>query len=198
MKAWSEHRGCVLPLLRNDIDTDQILPKQFMKKTDKIGFGKLLFFNWRYLDENGTKENPDFIMNQKEWSEASILIAGENFGCGSSREHAPWALVDYGFRVILAESFADIFYGNAAKNGLALIKLPKQILESIADKVNINPNMTLHVDLSKMLIFHGEEEYSFSMPNEISERITNGLDDIGMTLKHWDKILAFEKQMSLN
>ncbi|WCL49619.1 3-isopropylmalate dehydratase small subunit [Leptospira sp. GIMC2001] len=196
MKAWKTHTGNAVPLNRKDIDTDQILPKQFMKKIDKNNFGKLLFFNWRYLDEEGLIPNPDFILNDKNFSDASILLAGENFGCGSSREHAPWALADYGIRVILAPSFADIFYTNAAKNGIALIALPTNVIAELIQFSHDASKVEFKIDLENQIISVNQKNISFDMPDSIRERIINGWDDIGMTMK-WEKLIdEYESQLS--
>lgn len=193
MNGWTIHKGKVLPLIKKDIDTDQILPKQFMKKIDKIGFGKLLFFNWRYIDQEGNVKNPNFILNDSAYSDASILLAGENFGCGSSREHAPWALADYGFKVIIAESFADIFYSNAAKNGIALIQLSKDNVNSIASNLDRDNSQEMRIDLKELKINFHSEQYRFSLSSSNLDRITMGLDDIEMTLKNFDKIKEYER-----
>jgi 3-isopropylmalate/(R)-2-methylmalate dehydratase small subunit len=193
MNGWTIHKGKVLPLIKKDIDTDQILPKQFMKKIDKIGFGKLLFFNWRYMDQEGNVKNPNFILNDSAYSDASILLAGENFGCGSSREHAPWALADYGFKVIIAESFADIFYSNAAKNGIALIQLSKDNVNSIASNLDRDNSQEMRIDLKELKINFHSEQYRFSLSSSNLDRITMGLDDIEMTLKNFDKIKEYER-----
>ncbi|MCG9873401.1 MAG: 3-isopropylmalate dehydratase small subunit [Leptospiraceae bacterium] len=193
MNGWTIHKGKVLPLIKKDIDTDQILPKQFMKKIDKKGFGKLLFFNWRYMDQEGNVKNPNFILNDSAYSDASILLAGENFGCGSSREHAPWALADYGFKVIIAESFADIFYSNAAKNGIALIQLSKDNVNSITSNLDRDNSQEMRIDLKELKINFHSEQYRFSLSSSNLDRITMGLDDIEMTLKNFDKIKEYER-----
>ncbi|TGL56983.1 3-isopropylmalate dehydratase small subunit [Leptospira ognonensis] len=197
MNGWTIHKGKILSLIKKDIDTDQILPKQFMKKTDKIGFGKLLFFHWRYLDEEGNVPNPDFILNSPGTADVSILLTGENFGCGSSREHAPWALADFGFKVVIAESFADIFYSNAAKNGIALIQLPKQTIDSLAASLLKDTNKKMTVDLSKLKIYFDKEEYNFKLSKSNLDRIQFGLDDIGMTFKIFEKIKEYEKRIKV-
>lgn len=197
MNGWTIHKGKILSLIKKDIDTDQILPKQFMKKTDKIGFGKFLFFHWRYLDEEGNVPNPDFILNSPGTADVSILLTGENFGCGSSREHAPWALADFGFNVVIAESFADIFYSNAAKNGIALIQLPKQTIDSLAASLLKDTNKKMTVDLSTLKIYFDKEEYNFKLSKSNLDRIQFGLDDIDMTFKIFEKIKEYEKRIKV-
>ncbi|MBW0435272.1 3-isopropylmalate dehydratase small subunit [Leptospira yasudae] len=195
-RAWTKHKGIAVPLYRKDIDTDQILPKQFMKKTERTGFGVHLFHNWRYLDEDGKTPNPDFVLNQDRYNNASVLIAGENFGCGSSREHAPWSLADYGFRVVIASSFADIFFGNCAKNGIALVKLSLEEVEEILEFVTNQEGAEISVDLDALVVFFGTKKYRFTLSESLLNRITNGWDDVDLTMKHLSRIEAFESTLA--
>ncbi|RHX91059.1 3-isopropylmalate dehydratase small subunit [Leptospira yasudae] len=195
-RAWTKHKGIAVPLYRKDIDTDQILPKQFMKKTERTGFGVHLFHNWRYLDEDGKTPNPDFVLNQDRYKNASVLIAGENFGCGSSREHAPWSLADYGFRVLIAPSFADIFFGNCAKNGIALVKLSMEEVEEILEFVTNQEGAEISVDLDALVVFSGEKKYRFTLSESLLNRIANGWDDVDLTMKHLSRIEAFESSLA--
>ena len=197
MKSFTQHVGLVIPMDRSDIDTDQLVPKQFKKRIERTGFGKFLFFDWRYLAD-GKTEAPDFELNKPEYREASILLARKNFGCGSSREHAPWALDDYGFRVILASSFADIFYNNCFKNGLLPIRLSEEKIEELFQREATNRPFSLTVDLEQGLI---SDDKGFSIPFEIDGArktiLLNGLDDIALTLQHEDKIVEFEKSQGI-
>ncbi len=194
MEPLTKHSGLVAVLDQANVDTDQIIPKQFLKRIERTGFGKFLFFDWRY-NEDGT-DNPDFILNQKRYQGSSILLAGPNFGCGSSREHAPWSLSDYGFKVIIAPSFADIFYSNCFKNAMLPIRLPAEQLTPIVEKVLANPGFKMTVDLEKQLI---SAEPGISIPFEIDpfrkERLLKGLDDIGISLQKEHLITAYEKRM---
>ncbi len=178
---------------RSDVDTDQLMPKQFLKRIERSGFGQFLFYDWRYGDENFTP-NPDFVLNKPEYKGATILLARKNFGCGSSREHAPWGLADYGFRVIIASSFADIFYNNSFKNGMLLIKLPEEKIEEFFQRETSNRPWQLMVDLEQNLITDAD---GLSVPFEIDStrqhNLLNGLDDIGLTLRNEDRIAVYEK-----
>ena len=194
--------GLVAPLDRDNVDTDAIIPKQFLKSIKRSGFGPNLFDEWRYLDVGQPGEdcsnrprNPDFLLNQARYQGAQILLTSKNFGCGSSREHAPWALLDYGFKVILAESFADIFFNNCFKNGILPIVWPAEILEALFAKVLATPGFKLTVDLEKQTI-SGPDGVSiaFSVDPFRKECLLNGWDDIGLTLRHAEKIRAFEAQ----
>ncbi len=187
---------------RENVDTDAIIPKQFLKSIHKTGFGINLFDEWRYLDAGfpgqdptSRKPNPDFVLNQPCYANASILIARKNFGCGSSREHAPWALDQYGFRCVIAPSFADIFFNNCFKNGLLPIVLPEAAVAKLFDEVAAFPGYQLTIDLDKQLVIKGQGE---SIPFEVQAFrkycLLNGLDDIGLTLRHADKIKAFEAE----
>ncbi|RKQ35667.1 3-isopropylmalate dehydratase small subunit [Oceanobacillus halophilus] len=191
MEAIKEHKGLVFPLNRTNVDTDQIIPKQFLKRIERTGFGQFVFYNWRF-DDSGNKRE-DFDLNKTQFEGASILLAGENFGCGSSREHAPWALLDYGFKVIIAPSFADIFYSNALKNGIILIKMEEsQIMEWM--KQAEDGTFHLSVNLKKQEIQDEEGKVvDFDIPSYHKEKLLNGWDDIALTLLLEDKIQAYEK-----
>ena len=192
MRPFTTHTGLVVPMDRSNVDTDQIIPKQFLKRVERTGFGQFLFFDWRYRDD-GT-DNPDFELNRPEYAEASVLLARRNFGCGSSREHAPWALEDYGFRVLLAPSFADIFYNNCFKNAMLPIKLDEQTIDDLFARAAAHPGYQLMVDLEKSQI---TDPFGLALPFEIDafrrHCLLHGLDDIGLTLEHEAKITAFEQ-----
>jgi 3-isopropylmalate/(R)-2-methylmalate dehydratase small subunit len=191
MKPFTTHTGIVAALDRVNVDTDQIIPKQFLKRIERTGFGQFLFYDWRILPDGNP--DPGFELNRPEFSGASILLAGSNFGCGSSREHAPWALDDYGFRVILAPSFADIFFNNCFKNGMLPIQLPSEITEELFRRVARRPGLELIVDLAAQTIT-GDEDFrvSFEVDSFRKECLLKGLDDIGLTLQHEDAITAYE------
>ena len=201
MKPFVTHTGILAPLDRANVDTDAIIPKQFLKSIKKTGFGPHLFDEWRYLDhgEPGMdltqrKKNPDFVLNQDRYEEATILIARENFGCGSSREHAPWAIEDFGFRVILATSFADIFFSNCFKNGLLPIVLPAKTIDHLFDLTYSNTGYAITVDLeNQSIILPSKEKISFQVDTFRKHCLINGLDDIGLTMQHSESIKAFEK-----
>ncbi|MGN0919128.1 MAG: 3-isopropylmalate dehydratase small subunit [Oxalobacter sp.] len=203
MEKFTIHQGLVAPMDRVNVDTDAIIPKQFLKSIKRTGFGQNLFDEWRYLDHGepgmdcSTRPvNPEFVLNQPRYAGASILVARENFGCGSSREHAPWALQQYGFRAIIAPTFADIFFNNAFKNGLLLIRLPEEQVDSLFKLVDANPGFSLTIDLENCQIIN--ESFGIKIPFEIDPFrqycLLNGLDDIGLTLRKSDKIAAFEKR----
>jgi 3-isopropylmalate/(R)-2-methylmalate dehydratase small subunit len=191
MNKFTQHTGIVAPLDRANVDTDQIIPKQFLKRIERTGFGEFLFFDWRYLRDGNP--NPKFILNEPRYQGASILVAAKNFGCGSSREHAPWALGEYGFRVVIAPSFADIFFNNCFKNGMLPIVLPEPIVREILQRTQENEGYKLHVDLEKQTII---DDIGLSASFKVSEFqrycLLEGLDDIGLTLKHEDAITAYE------
>ncbi|WP_067729016.1 3-isopropylmalate dehydratase small subunit [Oceanobacillus damuensis] len=190
MEAIQEHKGLVYPLDRSNIDTDQIIPKQFLKRIERTGFGQFLFYNWRFDDDGNPRE--DFALNQPPYKDASILMAGENFGCGSSREHAPWALTDFGFKVVIAPSFADIFYNNALKNGIVPIKMKEEQLDQWMQKAE-NSTFVLSIDLKNQHITDDEGNViSFDIPEYHKEKLLNGWDDIALTLLQEDKITAYE------
>ena len=197
--------GVVASIDRDNIDTDQIIPTEYLKSIKKFGFEDYLFDGWRYLDEgklgiskNDREQNPDFILNQAPYDKATILLTRDNFGCGSSREHAVWALRDFGIKIVIASSFGDIFYNNCFKNGVLPIKLDKNKIEDLFQKVSDN-SADLSVSLDSKKIFQNENElYSFDVEENLLERIIYGLDDVDMTLKHKDKILAFEQTRMKN
>ena len=192
MQPFTTHAGLVAPLDRANVDTDQMVPKQFLKALTREGFGRILFYDWRYLP--GEKPNPQFVLNFPRYKGASILLARANFGCGSSREHAPWGVKDYGFRVILAPSFADIFYNNCFKNGILPAILSEEQVEEIFKRTEKEEGYTLTVDLPKQTITdkHGLC-CKFEIPASRKEVLLKGLDDIGTTLQHETSITAYEK-----
>ncbi|HLR53840.1 MAG TPA: 3-isopropylmalate dehydratase small subunit [Pseudogracilibacillus sp.] len=191
MEAIEKHTGLVYPMKRDNVDTDQIIPKQFLKRIERTGFGQFLFYHWRF-DNDGHKRS-DFTMNEAKYDDASILIAGENFGCGSSREHAPWSLLDYGFRIIIAPSFADIFYNNSFKNGLVPIEVDEAQVKAWQDEAEAG-ELTLTVDLiEKTIRDQNGKEINFDMPEYRRENIINGWDEIALTLKLEEKISNYEK-----
>ncbi|MGI6409394.1 MAG: 3-isopropylmalate dehydratase small subunit [Gammaproteobacteria bacterium] len=200
MKAFTQHQGLVAPLDRANVDTDQIIPKQFLKSIKRTGFGENLFDEWRYLDEGQPGQdnskrpiNTEFVLNQPRYQGASILLAQENFGCGSSREHAPWALDEYGFRAIIAPSFADIFYNNSFKNGLLPIILPQAAVDELMQLTVDNEGYQLTVDLAEQKVIRGDGvSYQFEVDAFRKHCLLNGLDDIGLTLQDEDEIRAFE------
>ncbi|GAA5130140.1 3-isopropylmalate dehydratase small subunit [Thalassotalea piscium] len=194
MEKFTTHQGLVAPLDIANVDTDQIIPKQFLQKTERIGFGKHLFHDWRYLDVDGKQDNPDFILNAPEFKGASILLAGENFGCGSSREHAPWALQEYGFKVVIAQSFADIFYANCINIGVVPVKLSEQQVTELF-KHSANGQLTLTVDLINNKVNAGKISYAFKLDDFHQYCLEQGVDSVGWTLNKLDKIEAFEAQM---
>lgn len=200
MKAFTQHQGLVAPLDRANVDTDQIIPKQFLKSIKRTGFGENLFDEWRYLDEGQPGQdnskrpiNTEFVLNQPRYQGASILLAQENFGCGSSREHAPWALDEYGFRAIIAPSFADIFYNNSFKNGLLPIILPQAAVDELMQLTVDNEGYQLTVNLAEQKVIRGDGvSYQFEVDAFRKHCLLNGLDDIGLTLQDEDEIRAFE------
>jgi 3-isopropylmalate/(R)-2-methylmalate dehydratase small subunit len=202
MQKFNLHKGLVAPMDRENVDTDAIIPKQFLKSIRKTGFGPNLFDEWRYLDhgEPGQdpatrRPNPDFVLNQPRYAGASILLARKNFGCGSSREHAPWALDQYGFRAIIAPSFADIFFNNSFKNGLLPIVLPDATVDQLFNEALAFPGFTLTVDLERQVVVRPQgEEVPFEVQAFRKFCLQNGFDDIGLTLRQADKIRAFEAQ----
>ncbi len=194
MEKFNTHTGLVVPLDIANVDTDQIIPKQFLQKTERIGFGVHLFHDSRYLDHAGTQVNPDFILNKAEYKGSSILLARKNFGCGSSREHAPWALQEFGFKVIIAPSFADIFYGNCINVGLLPIILKEAEIEQLF-KLSADTQLTLKVDLPNNVITCGELSFTFSLNEFQQYSLENGVDSVGWTLDKLDTIKAFEAKM---
>lgn len=202
MKPFTVHQGLVAPMDRENVDTDAIIPKQFLKSIRKTGFGPNLFDEWRYLDKGepgqdpaARKPNPDFVLNQPRYAGASVLLARKNFGCGSSREHAPWAIEQYGFRALIAPSFADIFFNNCFKNGLLPIVLPEATVSRLFDEVAAFPGYSLTVDLERQVIVEPQgHEIPFDVQPFRKYCLLNGLDDIGLTLRHKDKIAQYEAQ----
>ena len=192
MTGFKQHKGIVVPLDSANVDTDAIIPKQFLQKVNRIGFGKHLFHDWRFLDDAGVQPNPEFVLNQPQFAGASILLARENFGCGSSREHAPWALADYGFKTIIAPSFADIFYGNAINNGMVPVRLKEEEVEALFQLVAAQPGIEIDVDLEANQVRAGELSFSFEIDEFRRYCLLNGLDAIGLTLQHEAAISAFE------
>jgi 3-isopropylmalate/(R)-2-methylmalate dehydratase small subunit len=184
--------GVVMPMNRVNVDTDQIIPKQFLKRVERTGFGEFLFFDWRYNDDGTPK--PDFVLNQPGYRDAEIIVAGRNFGSGSSREHAPWALGQYGFKVVIAPSFADIFHNNCFQNGLLPIVLPEETVQQIIENAERDPGYRLHVDLEAERVWDDDEQVvaEFSVEPFRRHCLLNGLDDIGLTLEYDDDIAAFE------
>ena len=202
MQKFTLHKGIVAPMDRENVDTDAIIPKQFLKSIRKTGFGPNLFDEWRYLDlgEPGQdpasrKPNPDFVLNQPRYKGASVLLARKNFGCGSSREHAPWAIDQYGFRAVIAPSFADIFFNNCFKNGLLPIVLPEAAIDLLFNEVHAFPGYELTIDLENQVIVRPQgETIPFDVQAFRKYCLLNGFDDIGLTLRQSDKIKAFEAE----
>ncbi|MCF5767420.1 3-isopropylmalate dehydratase small subunit [Aeromonas veronii] len=192
MTGFKQHKGIVVPLDSANVDTDAIIPKQFLQKVNRIGFGKHLFHDWRFLDDAGQQPNPEFVLNQPQFAGASILLARENFGCGSSREHAPWALADYGFKTIIAPSFADIFYGNAINNGMVPVRLKEEEVDALFQLVTAKPGIQIEVDLEANQVRAGELSFGFEIDEFRRYCLLNGLDAIGLTLQHEAAISAFE------
>ncbi|MBE7369762.1 3-isopropylmalate dehydratase small subunit [Ramlibacter pallidus] len=200
MESFQIHKGVVAPIDRENVDTDAIIPKQFLKRITKTGFGPNLFDEWRYLDPGqpdsdpaSRKPNPDFVLNQPRYRNASVLLARRNFGCGSSREHAPWAIQQYGFRALIAPSYADIFFNNCFKNGLLPIVLPESTVAKLFDEVYAFPGYELTIDLERQVVVKPQgEEIPFEVQAFRKYCLLNGLDDIGLTLRQSDKIKAFE------
>ncbi len=202
MEKFKKLKAIVAPMDRPNVDTDAIIPKQFLKSIKRSGFGPNLFDEWRYLDhgepgmDNSARPlNEEFVLNQKRYDGAKILIARENFGCGSSREHAPWALLDYGFKVVIAPSFADIFYSNSFKNGILLIKLDANTVDEIFNDIAENEGYELAVDLENQTITKVDGSViKFDVDEFRKHRLLNGLDDIGLTMQHVDDIKAYEQR----
>ncbi len=192
MNKFTQHTGIPVPLDAANVDTDAIIPKQFLQKVTRTGFGKHLFHDWRFLDDEGTQPNPSFILNQPIYQDASILLARENFGCGSSREHAPWALTDYGFHAVIAPSFADIFYGNSFNNQLLPIKLSDEQVTQLFDWVTEHAGTPITVDLVAQQVIAGELCFSFDIDAFRRHCMIEGLDSIGLTLQHQAEISAYE------
>jgi 3-isopropylmalate/(R)-2-methylmalate dehydratase small subunit len=206
MQKFTIHKGLVAPMDRENVDTDAIIPKQFLKSIRKTGFGPNLFDAWRYLDHGepgqdpaSRRPNPEFVLNQARYQGASVLLARKNFGCGSSREHAPWALDQFGFRAIIAPSYADIFYNNCFKNGLLPIVLAETQVAQLFDEVHAFPGYQLTIDLERQVVVKPQgEELAFEVQPFRKFCLTNGFDDIGLTLRQADKIKHFEAQRLAN
>lgn len=193
MKPFIRHRGVAATLDRANVDTDQIIPKQFLKRVERTGYGKFMFFDWRYLDD-GTP-NLDFELNRPEYKGASVLLVRDNFGCGSSREHAAWALDDYGIRALIGPSFADIFYNNCFENGILPVVLDGEMVDQLFDRVRANPGLELTVDLEAKTITDDDGLHlTFDIDDFRRERLLRGLDRIGLTLEHVDRIADYEQR----
>jgi 3-isopropylmalate/(R)-2-methylmalate dehydratase small subunit len=191
MQPFRKHTGIVVPLDRVNVDTDQIIPKQFLKRIERTGFGEFLFYDWRFAGDE--KKTRDFVLHDPRYRKASVLIAGKNFGCGSSREHAVWALADFGFRVVIASSFADIFANNSLKNGLLTVRLTQEQVAEIMRRSREIENYQLTVDLETLRVEDGREfEAAFAMDEFSRHCLMHGLDDIGLTLEHEAQIAAYE------
>ena len=201
MQAFTRHKGIVAALDRPNVDTDAIIPKQYLKSIKRSGFGPNAFDDWRYLDDgapdidNSTRRiNPDFVLNQPPYDRATILLGRENFGCGSSREHAVWALTDFGFRAVIAPSFADIFFNNSFKNGLLPVVLDAAVVDDLFNKGANQQGIEFTVDLESQTVVAGEDVHPFEIDDFRKYCMLNGLDDIGLTLKHKDLIKAYEQE----
>ena len=195
MEAFTQLEALTAVMDRINVDTDQIIPKQFLKKIERTGFGKHLFHDWRYLNDEGTEPNPDFILNESRYQGAEILLARDNFGCGSSREHAPWALLDFGFRCVIAPSFADIFFNNCFKNGILPIALPQAEVDKLMSDAKQGNGTVLTINLEAQTITRPNgETISFDVDPFRKNCLIEGLDDIGLTLKKSEKIDAFEAE----
>jgi len=193
MDPFIKHTGLVAPLDRVNVDTDQMVPKQFLKFLTREGYGRVLFYDWRYLP--GEKLNPDFVLNQQRYKGASVLLARANFGCGSSREHAPWAILDYGFRTIVAPSYADIFYNNCFKNGILPVTLSNEQMDELFQRAEKQEGYRLTVDLQQQAVTdHSGLRYSFEVDPFRRDCLLRGLDDIGLTLVHDSHISNYEKK----
>jgi 3-isopropylmalate/(R)-2-methylmalate dehydratase small subunit len=191
MQAFRQHTGVVVPLDRVNVDTDQIIPKQFLKRIERTGFGEFLFYDWRFSGDG--KKIPDFVLHQPRYDKATILVAGKNFGCGSSREHAVWALADFGFHVVIASSFADIFANNSLKNGLLTVRLTEEQVAEIMRRAKETEKYQLTIDLEKLSVDDGQGfAATFAMDEFSRHCLLNGLDDIGLTLQHEAAIAAYE------
>lgn len=195
MTGFKQHTGLVVPLDAANVDTDAIIPKQFLQKVTRTGFGKHLFHDWRFLDDAGEQPNPGFVMNAPRYQGASILLARENFGCGSSREHAPWALADYGIKVMIAPSFADIFYGNSINNQMVPVRLSEAEVNELFQFVAETEGAEITVDLETMTVSANGKQYHFEIDEFRRHCLLNGLDNIGLTLQHEDKIAEYESRI---
>ena len=204
MKVFKTFTGIVAPLDRSNVDTDAIIPKEYLKSIKRSGFGQNLFDSWRYLDKNEPKNkntkrklNPDFVLNNSPYNQAEILLSRENFGCGSSREHAVWALSDFGFKAVLAPSFGDIFYSNSFKNGFLPIILQTNEIDALFDFLRLSPGSKVTINLEKQYVrTQDNEQFEFNIDGSLKNRLLNGLDDIAITLEHIEKIRTYEKNRS--
>ena len=198
MEPFGKISGVVLPMNRVNVDTDQIIPKQFLKRVERTGFGEFLFFDWRFNDDGSP--NADFVLNKAGYENAEVIVAGRNFGSGSSREHAPWALGQYGFKVVIAPSFADIFRNNCLENGLLPIVLPEDVVQRVIANAEADPGYRLNVDLEAERVWDESEDVAADFSIEPFQRycLLNGLDSIGLTLEHEDSISEFESSRSSN
>jgi 3-isopropylmalate/(R)-2-methylmalate dehydratase small subunit len=198
MQPYTKHESIAALMNRSNVDTDQIIPKQFLKKVERSGFGVHLFHDWRYNDD-GVTPNPDFELNKPAFNGAKILVAGDNFGCGSSREHAPWAIADYGFNTIISTSYADIFYNNCFKNGILAIRVDQNQLDALMAEIAANEGVKFTVDLENRTVSTpAGNGFTFDIDPFRQGNLLSGLDDIGLTLKHVDKIDAYEVQHKQN
>jgi 3-isopropylmalate/(R)-2-methylmalate dehydratase small subunit len=195
MAKFTKHTGLVVPLDAANVDTDAIIPKQFLQKVTRTGFGKHAFHEWRFLDDAGKQPNPEFVLNKPRYKGASILLARENFGCGSSREHAPWALADYGFKAIIGSSFADIFYNNSFNNQLLLVNLSEEDVDELFKIVEANEGIEFTIDLVNEVVIAGDKQYPFKIDAFKRHCLLNGLDNIGLTLQHEEAISDFEQKI---
>ena len=194
MSGFKQLTGIAAPLDAANVDTDQIIPKQFLQKVTRSGFGQHLFHDSRFLDDAGLEPNPDFVLNQAPYDKAVILLARENFGCGSSREHAPWALADFGLQAVIAPSFADIFYGNAINNGMVPVRLTDAEVDALFAYASANKGAAITEDLAAQQVRAGDLSFSFEIDEFRRYCLLNGLDNIGLTLQHQDQIDSFEAQ----
>lgn len=194
MEPFKKHTGIMAPLDRANVDTDQIIPKQFLKKIERTGFGVHLFHDWRYEDDDEKIENSEFVLNREPYRKSTILLSRENFGCGSSREHAPWALADFGFRAVIAPSYADIFFNNCFKNGILPVILKAGEVDELFNFAASNEGAPIEVDLETQKVIAGEKSYSFEVDPFRKENLLNGRDDISLTLKYEGEIEGFEKE----
>ncbi len=197
IEPFSSHTGVAAPLDRANVDTDAIIPKQFLRKIERTGFGRHLFHEWRYRDYEGSEENSEFVLNRPEYRGATVLLARDNFGCGSSREHAPWALADYGFRVLIAPSFADIFANNCVKNGILAVRLSAEEVDDLFRQVREAPGARITADLERQVVVAPDgREYAFEIDPFSRYCLLNGLDQIGWTLQYADRIDAYERRLA--
>jgi 3-isopropylmalate/(R)-2-methylmalate dehydratase small subunit len=197
MQPYTKHESIAAAMNRSNVDTDQIIPKQFLKKVERSGFGIHLFHDWRYNDDGS--DNPEFELNKPTFKGAKILVVGDNFGCGSSREHAPWAIADYGFNTIISTSYADIFFNNCFKNGILPIKVEKNVLDALMAEINANEGIRFGVDLeNQQVTTPAGNNFSFDIDPFRKGNLLSGLDDIGLTLQHVDQIDAYEQRHKQN